>query len=475
MHRDNASQGRPRRATLIALLALLALLGLTAAALTHHYSDKALPGTRVLGTDVGGMDADQIADLVTKKAQSTRVQVNAGASQEHFTLTELGATPNANQAGQDAVDRHLTEDPTVQVSTSVNRADLDDTLANLLDDLERSPVNASLKKASDGGWEVSPGQVGQVVDTTALAEEIAQNAQTLEDFELTLEPADTAPEITNADARDVAQRAEAAADAAVEITGPGDTIWEPDSDTRRAWVSVTEAEGGDALNVVVEAEKVGSYVDGLVGEVERDARPGIEQVDSKGKTVRVLSEAEAGRAVTNADDVKDSLLRALEQGDDVEATLAVKDVPGDVAKVNAPGHSGAEDPGHLEGVKWVDINLKDKTLTAYEGANPVFGPRTIVDGGEGYETVTGSYEVYLRLDKQDMTNQQRYPEGHPKHYYTKDVPWVQYFQGGYAIHGAYWRDSFGYSDSHGCVNMSVSDAKWMYDWADEGTRVEVHH
>ncbi|HYI14740.1 MAG TPA: L,D-transpeptidase, partial [Thermomicrobiales bacterium] len=57
----------------------------------------------------------------------------------------------------------------------------------------------------------------------------------------------------------------------------------------------------------------------------------------------------------------------------------------------------------------------------------------------------------------------------------EDVPWVMYFYADFAIHGAYWRYSFGYSGSHGCVNLPVSDAAWLYAWAPIGTRVEVHY
>src|SRR5699024_9600248 len=77
-------------------------------------------------------------------------------------------------------------------------------------------------------------------------------------------------------------------------------------------------------------------------------------------------------------------------------------------------------------------------------------------------------------EQQDMTNAAYYPEDHPKYYYTEDVPWGQYFHRGYAFHGAPWRSSFGYSGSHGCVNMPVSDATWLYHWASIGTRLVVH-
>jgi lipoprotein-anchoring transpeptidase ErfK/SrfK len=60
-------------------------------------------------------------------------------------------------------------------------------------------------------------------------------------------------------------------------------------------------------------------------------------------------------------------------------------------------------------------------------------------------------------------------------YDLKDVPYVMYFFEDYAIHGAYWHNNFGTPMSHGCVNMNVPDAEWLYNWAPLGTLVSVHN
>jgi hypothetical protein len=46
------------------------------------------------------------------------------------------------------------------------------------------------------------------------------------------------------------------------------------------------------------------------------------------------------------------------------------------------------------------------------------------------------------------------------------VPWVEYFEGSYALHAAYWHDDFGRPRSHGCVNMSPVDARRVFMWTD---------
>lgn len=50
-------------------------------------------------------------------------------------------------------------------------------------------------------------------------------------------------------------------------------------------------------------------------------------------------------------------------------------------------------------------------------------------------------------------------------YELPGVPWVSYFhETGVAFHGTYWHNNFGTPMSHGCVNMTVEDALWLYRW-----------
>jgi len=58
-------------------------------------------------------------------------------------------------------------------------------------------------------------------------------------------------------------------------------------------------------------------------------------------------------------------------------------------------------------------------------------------------------------------------------YYLEDVPWTMYFDQARALHGAYWRQWFGWPGTHGCVNLTIGDARWLYDWAVEGDWVYV--
>ncbi len=118
----------------------------------------------------------------------------------------------------------------------------------------------------------------------------------------------------------------------------------------------------------------------------------------------------------------------------------------------------AQQPDRVAG-RWVAIDLFEQTLIAYEDEKPVFA--TVVSSGmAGWDTDEGRFDVWARLSSDSMSG----ATGGPDAYALQTVPWVLYFNGGQSLHGTYWHDSFGYRRSKGCVNLSISDARWLYDW-----------
>ena len=118
----------------------------------------------------------------------------------------------------------------------------------------------------------------------------------------------------------------------------------------------------------------------------------------------------------------------------------------------------------LRGERRIVVDISDQTLTAYQGDEVVF--RTSVSTGKpGWLTLPGTFKVQRKYDKTRM----RGPD-----YDTPDVPWTMYYDGAFAIHGAYWHNNFGTPVSHGCVNLRVEEAKALYQWASEGDTVIVN-
>jgi lipoprotein-anchoring transpeptidase ErfK/SrfK len=119
----------------------------------------------------------------------------------------------------------------------------------------------------------------------------------------------------------------------------------------------------------------------------------------------------------------------------------------------------------------IEVNLSSQWLTAYEDATPVFRA-PVATGRDGFDTPTGSFRIYDRYQKQTMFGASGWES-----WYVTDVPWVQYIVGGVALHGTYWHDQWGTGTrmSHGCINLSIDDAEWLYAWAGLGTEVNVSY
>lgn len=118
-----------------------------------------------------------------------------------------------------------------------------------------------------------------------------------------------------------------------------------------------------------------------------------------------------------------------------------------------------------DGERWIDVDLSQQRVYAYEG-NVMVNSFIVSTGTWQYPTVTGQYRVYVKYRYTDMSG---------PGYYLPNVPYTMYFYKGYALHGTYWHSNFGTPMSRGCVNLSISDAGWLFNWASVGTLVNVHY
>ena len=117
------------------------------------------------------------------------------------------------------------------------------------------------------------------------------------------------------------------------------------------------------------------------------------------------------------------------------------------------------------GERWIDVNLSQQMLYAYEG-DTIVASFLVSTGVWQFPTVTGQFHIYIKLVSTLMAG-----DG----YYLPDVPYTMYFYKGYGLHGTYWHNNFGHPMSHGCVNMYTPDAKWLFYWASVGTLVNIHY
>lgn len=119
------------------------------------------------------------------------------------------------------------------------------------------------------------------------------------------------------------------------------------------------------------------------------------------------------------------------------------------------------------GEKWLDVNITKQILVAYEGTKPVY-VTLVSSGADGlgdHETTKASKRGIFRIHTKyasitmdsDVVGEE---------FELRDVPYVQYYDGGYALHSAYWHDTFGKPRSHGCLNLAPEDARRLFFWTE---------
>jgi lipoprotein-anchoring transpeptidase ErfK/SrfK len=141
----------------------------------------------------------------------------------------------------------------------------------------------------------------------------------------------------------------------------------------------------------------------------------------------------------------------------------VEDTP--TSELLAPVPSGQLPDVAQSGVRWIDVDLTNQAVYAYEGETMV-NSFIVSTGTWLHPTVVGEYKIYVKYTKANM---------HGPGYFLPNVPYVMYFYKGYGLHGTYWHNNFGTPMSHGCINLRTDDAGWLFSWASVGTVVNVHY
>jgi len=126
----------------------------------------------------------------------------------------------------------------------------------------------------------------------------------------------------------------------------------------------------------------------------------------------------------------------------------------------APAPAPAPAPS---GSKWISIDLSSQRLTAFVGNTAVWST-AVSTGLARTPTPVGRYSIQYKVSSTTMSG---------PGYYLTGVPWVMGFIGAYSIHGAYWHNNFGNPMSHGCVNLPVGSAQWLYNWSYVGLPVVI--
>ncbi len=148
-----------------------------------------------------------------------------------------------------------------------------------------------------------------------------------------------------------------------------------------------------------------------------------------------------------------------------EAFAGAYFLPGKYMRVISPEEFKPISPNIEPSLKKLVVKLREQRVYAYERDEVVFSCRTATgarfDAGD-FTTPPGKYFVFRKTPTQHMYGGAVGDDGS---FDLPGIPWVSYFTtSGIAFHGTYWHNDYGVPRSHGCVNVTSPNAKWIWRW-----------
>lgn len=418
------------------------------------------PGTSIAGVPVGGLTPGAAADAVQNQLAETTVVLSGAPGDPEVTGEELGAFLDARGLADRAFTEHpmwnLTTwfaDPTsaaVRIDSETANAALREAAPELFTD----PVDATIAfDAATASFVTTPDVPGTGVDveTVRLALQAAL-ADGAERVEIDSAPAEVPAVTSTTSAQESVASLNGMLDTAGFYVGAERTV-PIDRATLASWVSV-EPDGEGSFDITANEAAIQPVVAGLAPLVNRPAENGRVITDSAGDVLREEAPGISGRELGDTSSVAADFATQLSTGN-ASYVLPVTEVAPVITTL----------------ARSIEVNLSQQQAYLFENG-AVIDSWPISSGKEGFSSSTGNFRITAKLTSQNMGNRDLTKE---PFYFTPDVPWVMYYNGDEALHGAYWHNNFGNVMSHGCINMPVGSAEFAYGWAPMGTEVWVHY
>ena len=429
---------------------------------TSYFDSHAKPGAELAGRDITGFSMTQVRNVAATLIENYTATLELNGKQANASAKDLGVTfdldktvGNAMNAGStDAVsDRYNPfNTKTTLLVMSVDEEKLQGYLNDTFISDDQRSVPAEVVYADDqGGFIVQPGKDGTEADAAKVAQGLKDGNGIGE--ALTVATTSEPPRITDATAQQTADAANQLLATPYTVSAGGKDFTIPIANIA-SWVTFTLDQDAGTIQMGIDAEKATADLPAMLS--ENLSKPVVAQENLYSPDGRYLGVQKAGSTGTDIADpagVAAQVVQALTAGSGLNATVDTKATPFPEDKVTIG-----------DGVKWVEVNRSNYTVTRWEGGNAL-STWTVVIGKPSTPTYVGVFHVWAKVRLQDMKG----PD-----YLQPNVPYSAYFNGDIALHGNYWVGSFGWGSSHGCVGMPVAQAEIMYNWIEIGTLVVVH-
>jgi lipoprotein-anchoring transpeptidase ErfK/SrfK len=445
---------------------VLTVLIFVAGGFSQLYKGKVLPGVSIAGISSSSKSKEQIKTQLESQTKDLKLTLKSGKIELNPKLEEIGYQVNVDRTAEYAVaakrdglfDRFFFWQKTnVPAELTVNTNLLSQYVESKLPNLTKSGQDARLEYSADqGSFIVTVHKDGTGPDAMVLKTQLEATADNLSSQTIEISTTKKPAQITESKLESLVSEANEIISRSIVLTSTAGTYQAYQSDIAE-WITPTPQKDG-SIKLVIDKAKVKSYVQSVgqqISSVPQDRK--VVKDKKTGKTV-VLQEGSDGTQLADEAGLTEKIVQALLDQQNVTLNMSITTAKAET--VNLEGYD-----------KWIEIDLSEQRVTAYESATPV-ASYIVATGLDGFDTPVGEYAIWLRVRKQTM---QGGSKADSSYYNIPNVEWVSYFYQDYALHGAWWRKKFGAPASHGCVNMTNADAQWIYNWAPLGTKVIVHY
>lgn len=430
------------------------------------YNNKIFPGTEYSSVELDS-DPQKALKQIEDISGNYKITLKFSGAEKSYPASDMGLTLNPEETLATAKEqsskinffakpleifRHRYIKTSVHIDDDKVRAFL--TSQNYSDKL---PEDAKIEYSPDKNQFVAIPEIsGRGIDSSSFKSKIETSAKELKKEAIDLEIEDVKPKIISANLSRPLSEANQYLGQKITISSSlKNYITTPQ--IIKDWIELVPNRDQGTYLVSFKEDSLNKYVDSIVKKINHKMEKKL--YASIGGSELLLQEGSPGIEVSNTSNIKKELLNNF------------KAKNGGVIKVEAKEEAPTTENVAASGGRWILADLSQYRLYAYEGAT-LANSFPMSSGKASTPTPTGRYSVMSKVRVKTMRGG---TPGRADYYSVPNIEWIAYFKaGGYAMHGVYWHNKFGIENtSHGCMGMSNTNAKWVYDFVEVGTPVII--
>lgn len=469
------SKSSGRRSWIIAFAIIGTFIVLMAAAFfgaNWYFQDRVAPGVHFGSVKVVGQTADELKTTVRQAVADSSITVtDSDGGKTDASLEDLGVTVDVDKtvakllnAKSDSMIARVNPfaKQNIALVTTSDEYTMSTYLTNqLVREDDRAVASTISYDGNAKAFTVQDGKDGKSPEPESVINAIKHAVSepgAAQSVSVTYTDA-TMP-ISVDTAKAAADQANQRLNTPLVITNSKDKSFTLPADEIAKWIKPVADTQKGTITLSYDQNAIKSYLTAtLPSQLDQEMVTEKTVTNSAGKVLMTLQKGVDGVNVEGADQTATDVLNALNAGSESTITAQVKvtDYTVESRKVDYESPNG--DP-HMV------INLSEQMAYAYKGSTLVKS-FTVSTGKPTTPTDNGTFLVHTKYQVQTMRGED---------YVTPNVPWVTYYNQGEGFHGAPWNSegiASGTPKSHGCTNMYVDDAKWVYDFLPIGAMVQV--